>query len=103
MRGMSDIFRQKFISGQRRFFIKLTPKASASRIGDFAAGRDGMEVLKIYVTAAPEKNKANAAMIEIVAEYLGISKSSIILEKGDTSRDKIIFISSPLPADRNKS
>lgn len=93
MTGMSEIFRQKFNSGQRSFIIKLTPKAAANRIGDFAAGRDG-EVLKIYVTAAPEKNKANAALIDLLADFLGIAKSSISIVRGDTSREKHIVISS---------
>lgn len=46
------------------------------------------DTLKISVTAPPEKGKANKAVIEAIAEELGIAKSTIELIRGGTARIK---------------
>lgn len=68
--------------------IKLTPKASRNRVGEPKKLPDGSEVLSLYVTAAPEKGKANAAMLELLSEHLGVPVSRLELVRGDTSRLK---------------
>lgn len=50
------------------------------------------ELYKVYVTAAPEKGKANKKMIELLAEYFKASKSQIKIIKGEISRNKIVEI-----------
>ncbi len=47
---------------------------------------------KISVTAAPEKGKANEAMIEMLASSLRIAKSRIQLIRGATTRLKQVCI-----------
>jgi uncharacterized protein (TIGR00251 family) len=47
---------------------------------------DGM--LKVSVTAAPEKGKANKAIIALLARQLNLRKSQIELLSGDTSSQK---------------
>jgi len=71
--------------------IKVTPKAKSDRIKR-EINADGSVVYKIYVTAAPENGKANEAVIKLLAKALGISKSSLSILHGHTSRDKIIKI-----------
>lgn len=44
--------------------------------------------LKVSVTQAPEKGKANKAIIEVLAKSFGLSRSQIQLLSGDTSHDK---------------
>lgn len=63
--------------------VKVTPHASKNEI---AGWRES--VLQVKVTAAPEKGKANEAVIELLSEALDISKSSIRLVSGGTSRIK---------------
>ncbi|MBI4592203.1 DUF167 domain-containing protein [Candidatus Uhrbacteria bacterium] len=46
------------------------------------------DTLKISVTAPPEKGKANKAVIEALAQELGIAKSTIELIRGGTARIK---------------
>ncbi len=46
------------------------------------------DTLKVAVTALPEKGKANKAVIEVLAEELGVAKSSIELIRGGTTRIK---------------
>ena len=48
--------------------------------------------LKLAVTAAPEKGKANKAVIELLAETLRIHESSIHIISGESSRDKRLLI-----------
>jgi uncharacterized protein len=54
--------------------------------------RDRLEwdgaVLTIRTRAKPVEGKANAAVIDILAEALDIPKSRVSLEKGDKSRQK---------------
>jgi len=53
--------------------------------------------LKIGVTQAPEKGKANKAVIELLAKSLGLRKSQIALLSGDTSRRKRFLITGIAP------
>lgn len=67
--------------------VKLQPRASRNQI----QGLHGKE-LKIAVTAPPVDSAANTALIEFLAEHLNLTRSSIQLVRGQTSRHKTIFI-----------
>ncbi len=73
-------------------WLKVTPKASKNRIGDIGIGPRSQLFLKVYVTAAPENNQANKAVIDLISEKLGIAKSQLTLISGLTSREKTILI-----------
>ena len=49
-------------------------------------------MLKVALTQAAEKGKANAALIDLLAKTLGLSKSQIELVTGETSRQKRLLI-----------
>ena len=55
--------------------------------------------LRIAVTAAPERGKANQAVAEVLAEALGVKVSRIRLLTGETSRDKRFLIEGASIAD----
>ena len=62
------------------------------------AGRNealGLEngVLRVKIAAPPVKGKANKELIEFLSELLGVSRGSVTIEKGATSRSKVIGIS----------
>ena len=70
------------------FVAKLVPGSSPpSRICGLL---DGM--LKIKITAAPEKGKANQCLIKFLAGQLGIKKNSIKIISGQTVPIKQIQI-----------
>lgn len=50
------------------------------------------QVLKVRLTAVPEKSEANAMLIEILSEELDVPKSFITLVHGHASRNKIVKI-----------
>src|SRR6478736_10127190 len=48
--------------------------------------------LRVAVTAAPEKGKANQAIIALLSKTLGISQSQIALIYGETSSKKRLLV-----------
>ncbi len=72
--------------------IRLTPKAARSRIEGVGAGADGTPVLKVAVTAPPEKGKANAAMIKLLAKAWRLPKTSMAITAGATARRKTLLV-----------
>lgn len=69
-------------------FIRATPKAAKERIDGISHDADGRAYLKIYVTAAPEDNQANNAIIALLAKRLSLPKACIIIKSGGTHRLK---------------
>ncbi|MBI4220775.1 MAG: DUF167 domain-containing protein [Chloroflexi bacterium] len=67
--------------------IRVQPRAKANSIDGY---RDGL--LRLRVTAAPEKGAANAAVIELLAEALDVPKSRLRIAKGESARAKLIAI-----------
>lgn len=76
----------------RIIHVRLTPKASRSEIRGWAADADGKPVLKVSVTATPEKGKANGALLALLAKEWGIPKRNIIITHGDINRNKTLLI-----------
>lgn len=68
--------------------IRLSPNASCNRIE--TADAEGR--IKVRVTAKPVENAANEALVVLFAKALGVSKSSVSLKHGQTSRNKVIEI-----------
>lgn len=78
--------------------VRLTPKASRQRLGGTWADADGKNWLQASVAAPPDKGRANAALIALLAKALKIARSSILLETGDTNRLKRLRILDCTPA-----
>lgn len=72
--------------------LRVTPNAGADRIDGAENRDDGTTVLRIRVTAVPDKGKANAAVIALLAKAVGVPKSAITLVSGDTARTKTLRI-----------
>lgn len=72
--------------------IKLTPKAARNALQGWAEDAAGNPYLKAYVTAVPEKGKANKALIDMLSKEWRIPKNAFTLLRGDTDRVKLIRI-----------
>lgn len=70
-----------------RLPVKVNPGAAQSRIMGWLGGS-----LKIRVQAPPEKGKANAAVVALLARGLAIPAGSLNVVSGQTARNKIVEI-----------
>ncbi|HEX6962879.1 MAG TPA: DUF167 domain-containing protein [Lacipirellula sp.] len=73
----------------RGVMVPVRVKAGARRTG-IAGEHNG--ALRVDVSAAPEKGKANKAVAEVLAELFGVAKSSVELASGPTSSQKRFLI-----------
>ena len=67
--------------------IRVTPSAARNEVTGFADG-----VLQVRVAAPPVKGKANQELTAFLSRALGVSKSSLTIVKGQTSRNKVIAV-----------
>jgi uncharacterized protein (TIGR00251 family) len=75
-----------------RLSVRLTPNGGRDAIDGLETGSDGECYLRVRVSAAPEKGKANKALIALLSKSLGITKSTFTLVSGETARKKILRI-----------
>ena len=79
------------IDGRGCLTVRVTPNARSERMSFEPEAADGLK-LRIWVTVPPEDGKANKAVTVLLAKALGLSKSALSLERGDTSRTKVFRI-----------
>ena len=53
------------------------------------------EALKLRLAAPPVEGRANEALVEFLAETLGVPKSSIRIVKGGAARQKTVLVAAP--------
>jgi hypothetical protein len=63
--------------------VRVQPRASKTEFAGLVGDR-----LRVRLQAPPVDGKANAALVEFVADAFGVARSSVVLEKGHTGRDK---------------
>jgi uncharacterized protein (TIGR00251 family) len=73
--------------------VRVRPGTRRQGIGGLQALGDGGEALQVAVNAAPEKGKANKAVITVLAKHFGFAKSTLGVVTGTTGRTKQILIS----------
>ena len=70
-----------------RIKVKVVPRARQEKVEQLPDGS-----YKVWVRAVPEKGKANERVAELLAEHLGLSKSSVQLERGQASPRKVFAV-----------
>lgn len=68
--------------------VRVTPRASRNEIVEMLD--DG--TIKVRIAAQPADDEANAALIEFLADILGVPKSRLDIVAGATGRDKLISV-----------
>ena len=68
--------------------VRVTPRASRNEIVEMLD--DG--TIKVRLAAPPADNEANRALIEFLADILGVPKSRLDIVAGVTGRDKLIAV-----------
>ena len=68
--------------------VRVLPRGSKNEV---TGRREG--VLCVKLTAPPVENAANKALIEFIADLLGVRKSQVEIVSGHKSREKTLRIS----------
>ena len=84
------------LPGGVRLAVQITPNAKKSEVTGVLG-----DALKLKLRAQPIEGKANAALLKFLAGALSVSKSSVTITHGLTSKRKLIDIAAPglTPAD----
>ena len=53
------------------------------------------DALKVRIAAPPVEGKANAALIEFLAEAFGVPKRNVTITRGETGRRKTVRVDAP--------
>lgn len=74
------------------FEVRVQPRAKRNAVTKAADGS-----LKVYVTAPPEDGRANEAVVETIAEWLGVKRRQVEIIRGATSRNKVVRVTGVSP------
>jgi hypothetical protein len=74
--------------------VRAQPGARKNAVGGEHGG-----ALKVAVTAPPEDGRANAAVVELLRDWLGLRRSEVELAGGLTNRNKQVLIRGRSPED----
>lgn len=75
-----------------RLEVYIQPRASKTEVAGLHGG-----AIKIRIAAPPVDNAANRALIEFVAQQLGVAKSCVHIVSGSTGRRKVLEVSGVTP------
>ncbi|MCL2149920.1 MAG: DUF167 domain-containing protein [Dehalococcoidia bacterium] len=67
--------------------VRVVPGASKNEVAGMAGG-----TWKVRLTAPPTEGRANRALIEFLADKLGLNRSQVTLRRGQMRREKAIAI-----------
>jgi len=73
---------------QAEIRVRVTPRSSKNRI----TGKEG-DIYRVKVTSPPVDGLANSALIDLLANKLGVSKASVQIRSGRGARLKSLLIS----------
>lgn len=92
---MIEQIKKRLAKGETvRFKVKVVPGSSRNMIaGTLGTDESGTDIIKIKIAAAPEKGKANAELVDFLAESLSVRKNAVQIVAGHTSHLKTIIIS----------
>jgi len=83
----SSSFKVERVGDGIRFKVKIQPKSSRSEVVGIQS-----DYLKIKVSSPPTRGKANKEFIEVIASWLKVKPSQVIIEQGENTRVKRIKI-----------
>ena len=78
---------QSMKAGALKIAVKTHPKSKKIEVLKIDASH-----YEVWVREAPDKGKANQAVIEALSEYLDIARSKLNITSGHASRNKVIEI-----------
>ena len=76
---------------EARFVVRVVPRASRTAIVG-VLGEGSQAALKIALQAPPVGGRANAALIEFLAGWLQVPRSSVAITAGEHGRHKTVLV-----------
>jgi uncharacterized protein (TIGR00251 family) len=73
--------------------VRLTPKGGRDAIDGVETLADGRSVLKVRVRAVASDGEANASLVKLLAQEIGIAPRDVALVGGATARIKRLKVS----------
>jgi len=70
--------------------VRVQPRASRTEFAGLAGER-----LRVRLNAPPVDGRANAALVDFVAQCFGLSRARVTIDKGLTGRDKRLRVRGP--------
>jgi hypothetical protein len=70
--------------------VRVTPNARRSEFNGWTMDEKGRPVLLIKLQAPPVEGKANTELLRFLAEELDCAKSQVVLQRGESSRLKVV-------------
>jgi uncharacterized protein (TIGR00251 family) len=77
--------------------MKLTVRVQPGARRSALVGRMANGTLKLAVTAPPEGGRANQAVVELLAETLGLGRRQVQVVGGASSRSKVVSVEGMTP------
>jgi uncharacterized protein (TIGR00251 family) len=75
---------------RRLLTVRVQPRASRQQLEKISENE-----FRARLTSVPEKGKANAELLELLADYLDVPVSRLRLVRGETARIKVVEITEP--------
>ncbi|RMF12429.1 MAG: DUF167 domain-containing protein [Alphaproteobacteria bacterium] len=75
-----------------KLYVRVIPKAGRRGLERIERDAAGDAWLKVAVTEPPDKGRANAALVKLLARILGLPKSRIRIMAGETARTKTLLL-----------
>lgn len=71
----------------KKIYVKVKPNSPKQKIVEFGDFR-----YLVYLKSAPENDKANIELINLMSKHLGVPAKTIYITFGRTSNDKILEV-----------
>ena len=75
------------LGSEARISLRVYPGSARSELVGFTDGE-----LRVKVSAPPVRGKANKELIAFLSRLLGVSKGSVNIIKGHTTRNKVVAV-----------
>lgn len=75
------------VEGRVLLKVRVTPRARTN-----ALSLDDSGVLRVRLTAPPVEGAANRALIELLADGLGLKRAALEVLRGEHGRDKLVAV-----------
>ena len=81
-----------FLFAPMKLRVRASPNARQSEVIGWEDDPQAGRILRVKISAAPVDGAANQALRDFLAKSLGLSKSQVVLERGNASRFKAFEI-----------